>query len=865
MKRQNFLFFALFSLTISSCFLLKKPALDPTDEPIEVVMIEERNLDTIFVDAPRKYNPTTYKLPAYQASAKRQNDLLHTKLDVRFNWEKQQLMGKATLTFQPYFYATNSLTLDAKSFEVHRVAVIHGNDTSNLVWKYDTEQLFITLDSTYTAQQKYNIFIDYTAKPTERKAGGSSAIQSDQGLYFINHDGNTPAKPQQIWTQGETEASSCWFPTIDKPNERCTQELYITVQNKFKTLSNGLMLASTDNEDGTRTDYWKQSLPHAPYLFMMAVGDFAIVKDEWRGKEVSYYVEPAFEKDARAIFSNTLEMLDFYSEKLGIEYPWAKYSQVVVRDYVSGAMENTTGVVFGQFVQKTERELIDNHNERIVAHEMIHHWFGDYVTCESWANLTLNEGFANYGEYLWFEHKYGRDEADFHLLNELRGYLYTNDNAMHDLVDFDYNDKEDMFDAHSYNKGGCTMHALRKYVGDEAFFKALNLYLTENAYSAVEAHQLRLAFEEVTGEDLNWFFNQWFYSKGHPELNVEYSYDSLVKKVIVIVSQEQDPKLFPAVFQLPLALDIYTEKGVERHQIFVNQRRQFFTFDAEEAPRLVNLDAERTLIGTMKENKTTEELIYQYHHAPLFYDRYIALVQLASVDSSLQVQATFEQALNDNHWVVQNQAINHIKKTESAIKTLHQLMNAPNSNIRVASINKLRTFKDSSIVETIVANIKTEQAYPVINAQLGVLNAFSPPKALQAALDLKSETYPGLVYTLSEIFANDGDAAHLLYFYDNAKGINGFYASAFFEFYAEMLSAATETDIKKHSERLQEVAEQDSYSWKRYHAAKALFNVMQLLKVEKRLPELAIELENKIDAIKVKESNPRIQSLYGGW
>jgi len=222
--------------------------------------------------------------------------------------------------------------------------------------------------------------------------GGSAAITSDQGLFFINPRNEDSEKPQQIWTQGETEWNSRWFPTTDKPNERCTQEMYLTVEDKYVTLSNGLLKSSKKNADGTRTDYWKM-----------------------------------------------------------VKYPWQKYSQVVVRDYVSGAMENTTGVIFGDFVQKTERELIDNHNDGIVAHEMFHHWFGDYVTCESWANLTMNEGFANYSEYLWFEHKYGREEADRHLRNEMNGYLGSvGQGGAHPLIHWGYNDKEDMFDAHIF-------------------------------------------------------------------------------------------------------------------------------------------------------------------------------------------------------------------------------------------------------------------------------------------------------------------------------------------------------------------------------------------------------------------------------
>ena len=184
-----------------------------------------------------------------------------------------------------------------------------------------------------------------------------------------------------------------------------TQEIKITVGSRYVTLSNGLLLSSKPNGDGTRTDYWKQTLPHAPYLAMMAIGEFAVVKDKWKGIDVDYYVEPAYEPHAKAIFGETPAMLDYYSDVLKLPYAWEKYSQVVVRDYVSGDMENTTATIHGEFLHRTDRELLDGDNERIIAHELFHHWFGDLVTCESWSNLPLNESFATYGEYMWLEHR----------------------------------------------------------------------------------------------------------------------------------------------------------------------------------------------------------------------------------------------------------------------------------------------------------------------------------------------------------------------------------------------------------------------------------------------------------------------------
>jgi aminopeptidase N len=420
----------------------------------------------------------------YRASYTRSIDIIHTKLEVSFNWEKQYLFGKATITLKPYFYPIKEITLDAKGFDIKEVAMVNAHsmqtEKKELPFTYDKTKLTISLDKEYTRNDTLKIFIDYVAMPNERETKSGNAITSDKGLYFINPLGKEKNKPTQIWTQGEPESNSCWFPTVDKPNERMTQEIFITLDSahkNFVTLSNGLLISSKKNSDSSRTDYWKQSLPAAPYLTMMAIGDFTIVKDKWRNIDVNYYVEHDYAKYAKNIFGNTPEMLEFFSNKLGTPYPWEKFSQIVVRDYVSGAMENTTAVLHGEFMNQTDRELLDHNNEDVISHELFHHWFGDYVTCESWANLTLNEGFATYGEYLWKEYKYGRDEADAHAYNSMQRYLSSTKKNPKHLIRYYYNDPDDVFDAHSYNKGGAVLHMLRNYVGDDAFFTALKLYL----------------------------------------------------------------------------------------------------------------------------------------------------------------------------------------------------------------------------------------------------------------------------------------------------------------------------------------------------------------------------------------------------
>ncbi|MEL6276425.1 MAG: M1 family metallopeptidase, partial [Bacteroidota bacterium] len=440
-------------------------ACNTTKPVVTAPEMEVRELDTLVITPDpiiEASEEESYSLPVYRAAYHRTHDLLHTSLRLSFDWAQEQVIGQANLRLTPLAKASDRLRLDAKGFDFKSIRLT--NNQKELEYEYSGEQqeVFINLDRIYQPGEEFELFIDYVATP--KASGGSQAITSDKGLFFINPRNEEPNKPQQIWTQGETEHNSRWFPTIDKPNERCTQEMYLTVDNKYQTLSNGLLVESKENGDGTRTDYWKMDLPHAPYLFMIAVGEFSVVDDApWNGVPVNYYVEEEYENYAKDIFPYTPEMLTFFSEVTGVKYPWSKYSQVVVRDYVSGAMENTTGVIFGEFMYGTDRELMDaDINEKIVAHEMFHHWFGDYVTCESWSNLTLNEGFANYSEYLWLEHKHGRDKADDHLLDEWAGYIGSiqQGGEPHELIWTDYDDKEQMFDAHSYNKGGAVLHML---------------------------------------------------------------------------------------------------------------------------------------------------------------------------------------------------------------------------------------------------------------------------------------------------------------------------------------------------------------------------------------------------------------------
>src|SRR5450432_2720571 len=550
--------------------------------------------------AQEEQNADTSWKHEYRATATRINDLVHTKLEVNFDYNKAWMFGKEWVTLHPHFYSTDSLTLDAKGMEIKEIAMIKGSSKIPLKYSYDSMRLRITLDKLYKGGENYTIYINYVSRPNELKVKGSAAITDAKGLYFINPKGEEEGKPIQIWTQGETEANSAWFPTIDKPNQKTTEEIYMTVPSKYVTLSNGTLISQKKNTDGTRTDYWKMDLPNSPYLFFMGVGEYAVIKDLYKGKEVSYYVEKEYAPVAKRIFGNTPEMMAFYSRITGVDYQWNKYSQIVGRDYVSGAMENTTATLHQESAQQDARELVDGNGwEDVIAHELFHQWFGDLVTTESWSNITVNESFADYSETLWDTYRHGKDAGDEHIEENRETYLGNPADAAKNLVRFYYNNKEDVFDQVSYPKGGAILHMLHNYVGDSAFFKSLNLYLTTNRFKSAEAQQLRLAFEEVTGQDLNWFWNQWYYGSGQPDLTINYDYSNKTARVIIEQTQATGK-----IFKLPVAIDVYNGgANKKRYKVWIENKTDTFYFASDKKPSLINVDADKVLLVKKTDNK----------------------------------------------------------------------------------------------------------------------------------------------------------------------------------------------------------------------------------------------------------------------
>ncbi|MES2565984.1 MAG: M1 family metallopeptidase [Bacteroidota bacterium] len=851
MTYKHLLITAIIFGSIAACSSSKKS----TSSSATSTSIAEPAID---LDTIRVFAEEPPKKKVYQATPTKSSDIIHTKLWVNFDWQKSQLIGKAELQVKPYFYPTNMLYLNARGMEIKSLKLSE-RQTKGLpikkggkamteeasfdkpvTFKYENDSLKINLGKEYTAQEAYYVTIEYISKPNELREGGSGAISSDKGLYFINPMGTDPDKMPQIWTQGETQSNSAWFPTIDNPTEKMTNEIYITVDDKYTTLSNGLLKDSKKNTDGTRTDHWVMDLPHAPYLVMMGVGEFKKVTDEpWNGKEISYYVEKEYEPHAKAIFGKTKKMVEFYSTKLGVPYAWQKYAQIVVRDYVSGAMENTSATLHGDFVcYQTTREIIDGaKGESTIAHELFHQWFGDLASCESWSNLTLNESFATYGEYLWEEFEYGRDAADDHHAGSRFGYFAQSNQKQVDLVRFDYAEREDMFDAFSYNKGGQILHMLRKYVGDEAFFASLKLYLEKNKFKTAEAHDLRLAFEETTGEDLNWFFNEWYYAKGHPELEIKKTYDPSAKKLKLEITQTQDFKVSP-LYKLPVYVDIYANGKKDRQHIWIDDVKNTFTFDVATNPDLVNFDAEKQLLAKTTFEKTKAEYVFQYKNAPLWGDREEALDYFTDHMNDAEILSLVKTIAQNDPWrKFRTEAITALgekgKDHESELKPFLISISEKDANtkVRASAIKALASNYKGEDLNALYEKALNEQSYAIVSEGFDAIAKLNPELAMKKAVALENESSKEIIYSIADLYAKHGTDENHAYFKKVKKYFNGFELMAYGNIYGKFLKRCTkpETAIDGAKE-LAKIGSSDS-KYVKYAAQKVmkdnLLNVWQ--------------------------------------
>jgi len=532
-----------------------------------------------------------------RTAASRRIDVQHIRLDIELDLPKKHLRGRATIDFSPlpaFFEAAREpvIELDAHALDVSAVRLAKDGDQMAAVdFSVGDDELFITApqDAIKTGN-KYSVEIDY------------SVTDPATGLHFFGPTKQAPDTPLMVWSQGEPQANHHWFPCIDNSNERQSTELNVRVSGGVEVLSNGKLISRSNSAQGHTTFHWKQEKEHVAYLVTLVAGKFNVTTDEWRGKPVTYYLPEDRAADIERTFGRTKPMLDFFSKRFGIEYPWDKYAQVVVEQFTFGGMENTSATTLYHRALHDKRAIVDSTPDWLIAHELAHQWWGDLVTCKDWSHLWLNEGFATYSESLWAEHSLGRDERDWHMLEDSRA-ARSGSTQTRPIVDRHYPNPGSMFDNRVYPKGAWVLHMLRARLGDEDFFRGLQRYGTVMSYQTAETSDLRKTFERLYGLSLERFFHDWTERPGNPKLLVETEWQPQSKRLKVHVKQTQKVD----VFEIPVRIDVQL-KGYEKSQLALNRlmnEREFTEYVAlTGTPETVEVDPEFALLAQIEQKQS---------------------------------------------------------------------------------------------------------------------------------------------------------------------------------------------------------------------------------------------------------------------
>ena len=648
----------------------------------------------------------------------------HLALDLTLDVAQRSIRARASLDVRRIDPAADELQLDAIGFDVRELVV----DGDPVAWSYDGRTLRVPMDP---GREKARVAVTYRATPR-------------RGLYFLEPDEHYPARPRQVWSQCQEEDARHWFPCHDSPHLKMTTELVARVPNGWYALSNGALVSSDKPKTGDFTYHWKMGEPHASYLVTLAAGEFAEITDKVKVGErevpLSYLVPRGREDDGRRAFGRTPEMIKHFSDVTGVPYPWNKYAQIVVADFIFGGMENTTATTMYEHVLLDERAAIDVTSDDLVAHELAHQWFGDYVTCRAWYEGWLNEGFATYFEHVWREKRLGRDEYAFGLKVDLDAYAgEAHGRYRRPIVCQDYDAPLDLFDRHLYEKGGLVLHALRTELGDALFWRGIRTYLARHARGVVETRDLQRAMEEVSGRSLGRFFEQWVHKPGHPEMEVELSWDKGVLTVATRQTQATSDGV-PACFELPLDLDFGDGDGhVVRRQVRVTEKQQSFALPAPGRPAFVVVDPEMRIVGEVRLKVPADMLREQLAKAPTARGRWLAAQALARVDDPPAIEA-LARTLGDERefWGTRAEcaaALGRMRARE-CFEALRNARQTAHPKVRRAVIEALGSFRTTEAMEAIKPYALRDDSYLVEGEAARALGRTRQPAAFDTLVDL---------------------------------------------------------------------------------------------------------------------------------
>jgi aminopeptidase N len=654
----------------------------------------------------------------------RDYDLQHSRIALRFDLDQKKVLGDVTHSLAILRDGTTKISFDSVGLTIQSVTV------NKAAAKFETtaDKLIVPLPAPAKAGEKFDVAIRYEGKPAK-------------GLYFILPDKDYPDRPKQIWTQGESEDTRYYLPTYDYPNDRLTTETILTVPAAWITVSNGKLVSVTEARNGLKTWTWRESVPSSTYLITVVAGEFDEVKDTWHGIPVTYYA-PKGRGDRLSInYGRTPAMMELFSKKFAVDYPWEKYAQVMVDDFVAGGMENssaTTNNSSSLVHPKLAPEYATGEDD-LISHELGHQWFGDLVTTKDWGNVWLNEGFATFMETMWTESHFGKDHADYERWNGAREWFEMSNLYGKPIVRHDFDDSSE-FDENVYGKGGLVLYMLRRQLGEDAFYLGLKHYLEANRGKNVVTADFAKAIEEATHVNIDQFLGQWIYGAGAPKFELSYNYDTEKHQVALTVKQTQKVEGRVGIFRVPTEVGITTASGPKLYPITVSKPSQVFTFPSDSAPLLVLFDKGGHVLKSAEFHKEKKEWLYQLKNATDLADRADAVIALGKIKGDEEVIAALGDALRrDKAWGVRATVADTLGQIGGASAS-KLLLSALDSNdapwVRSRVVTALGNFKnDAAITAKLESVAKEDNSY---RARAAALQAFARLKTPNAFATLEA-------------------------------------------------------------------------------------------------------------------------------
>ena len=643
-------------------------------------------------DGPSLARMRKHKFPPQHFAPNREFDLVNIKLDLNFDLDKKQLNGVAQEKINPLRDGLKEIHLNAVDMTIDTVLL--GN--KSLKYTYDGKILTINFEGSYGLKDTLTFLVKYSTIP-------------QKGLYFVIPDDAYPDRTPQIWSQSEMEDARYWYPCHDYPDDYSTSELVATVPDNWEVVSNGVLKrVNTNKITKMKTFDWVEDKPHVIYLNSIVAGVYSVIKDNYGNIPISYYVSPVYKNDAKENFSATPDILKFYSTVTGYQYPWDKLSLAAVTDFTFGGMENVSAITLTDNTLHKKADEPQATSTELVAHETAHQWFGDLMTCRSWSNAWLNEGFATYFTALYEEHAFGEDQFAYQMMDDHNTVIRADKRERRPTVYNRYNDPVDLFSPYIYPRGASILHMLRGIVGKDLFFKAIKYYVDKYKFHNVGSHDFENAVREATGYNLYWFFNEWLYKGGHPVFNVSYKYNDADHTLSLNIKQVQMVDNITPVYRMPVNVLIQAKSGKMNENIVVDSLENNYTFKVSEKPLMVNFDEGSYLLKEMNFEKTVDELAFQLKNDEDAAGRIWAAGQLSKNGSAAAEKALIDGLQNDSFYGVRSvcAASLHNYFSDESRTALLKALEDRDLRVREAVITSLGNFKDANTLKTLTGIFK---------------------------------------------------------------------------------------------------------------------------------------------------------------